>query len=139
MNGSVAREESGKALRRLVALLLALAVLAERAGGRSGPVRHLVLWCLRSGEAIARDYVCGLTGNAACGPAPVALPTAGGEAGRLAASFRALAMALAAFADAPMAGRPSGIGQAMDRVLATIAALRTFAAPAAAVERRDSS
>ena len=46
---------------------------------------------------------------------------------------------LAAFAGASMAARPSGIGRTLDAALVAIAALKTFAAPPAAVERRDSS
>jgi hypothetical protein len=135
MNATTTTEENRKALRRLMALLLALADLAERASGRSGPVRHIVLWFLRSGEAIAQDYVCGLAGNGACGPMP--LPVAG-NAGRLAASFRALAMVLASFAGQPVAGRSSGFGPAVDAVPVTIVAPAAFAAPPA-VERLDSS
>jgi hypothetical protein len=138
MTATATPGENRKALLRLVALLLALADLAERAGGRSGPVRHMVLWLLRSGEAIARDYVCGLIGHTACGPAASALPIAG-EAGRLTASFRALAIALEAFSGTPMARRPSGTGRAVDAVLVTITALAAFAASPLAVERFDSS
>ena len=79
----------------------------------------------------------GLTGDSACAPAPAALPIIS-EASRLAASFRALAAALAAFAGTPVTG-PSGIKQTADAILATIAALAAFAAPPPAVARLDSS
>ena len=138
MNRSTTTKEERKALWRLAALLLALADRAERAGGRSGPVRYLALWFLRPGETVARDYVCGLTGCAACGPASIALSIAD-DAGRLAASFRALAMALAAFAATPGTGRATGIGQAVDAVLVTIVTLAAFTARPTAVERLDSS
>jgi hypothetical protein len=97
-----------------------------------------VLWFLRSGETVARDYVCGLIGCAAFRPTPTALPNAN-DAGRLATSFRALAAALSAFAGVPMTARPSRIGQAAAAILATIVALAAFAAPLTAVERLDSS
>ena len=98
MNWSEAGEENRKALRRLLALLLALADLAERAAGRSRPVRLLVLWLLRPAEEIARDHVAGLT-RTAFPPAPATiLHDADGiaDAMRLALSFRTLAAALAA-------------------------------------------
>lgn len=44
-------------LSRIAALLVALAVLAKRAGGRSFPVRFLVLAILGKVEAVARTYV----------------------------------------------------------------------------------
>ncbi|MFN3549932.1 MAG: hypothetical protein ACK4U0_20810 [Mesorhizobium sp.] len=44
-------------LRRIIALLVSLAGLAERAAGRSLPVRWLVLAFLRHAEAAARGYV----------------------------------------------------------------------------------
>lgn len=44
-------------LRRVIALLAALAVLAERVAGRSAPARFLVLWILRRAESVAADFV----------------------------------------------------------------------------------
>jgi len=49
------------ALYRIVALLLALADLAERAAGASRPVRCQVLWALRHAEAVACAFVTGGT------------------------------------------------------------------------------
>ena len=97
MNWSEAGEENRKALRRLLALLLALADLAERAAGRSRTVRYLVLWLLRPAEEIARDHVAGLT-RTVLPPAPAISRDADGiaDAMRLALSFRTLAAALAA-------------------------------------------
>jgi hypothetical protein len=46
-------------VRRIIALLVAFADLAERAAGRSYPVRFLILLVLRRAETIARDYVAG--------------------------------------------------------------------------------
>ncbi len=56
---------SGKEVRelgRIVALLVALAVLAERAGGRAFPLRFLVLSLLLPAEAVARRFVAEVTG-----------------------------------------------------------------------------
>ena len=49
-------------LRRIIAMLVALAVLAERAATRSLPVRWLVLCLLRHAEAVTRDHVAETTG-----------------------------------------------------------------------------
>lgn len=128
------REMTGKsrALRQIVALLLALADLAECAGGRSRPVRWLVLLILAPGEAVARDYLAGLTGV----PASLRLPpmpshpeASIAEAMRLAAAFRALAAALAALPDEASTPAVSAIG--------ALAAFRDLMAPP--VELRDSS
>ncbi len=48
-----------RTLRRIASLLLALALLAERAAGRSFPVRFLVLAILYRAETIARAFVAG--------------------------------------------------------------------------------
>jgi hypothetical protein len=42
---------------RIVALLLALADLAERAAGAPRPVRWLVLWALQQADMVAREFV----------------------------------------------------------------------------------
>lgn len=57
-----------RTLRRIIALLVSLAVLAERAAGRSFPVRWIVLSILRYVEGVARDYLAETTGmdRAAC-------------------------------------------------------------------------
>jgi hypothetical protein len=54
MQGEAGNERQ---LRRIIALLVAFAGLAERAAGCSYPVRFLLLLVLRHAEAIARDYV----------------------------------------------------------------------------------
>ena len=111
--------ENRETLRRIVALLLALAGIAERVSGLSGPVRRRVLWFLRPAEAVARDFI---VGDARDTDAPPSAPsTAYGDDGpaaalRLAGSFRALATMLAilvALVPAPARRRPSrrdGIG-----------------------------
>ncbi len=50
-----------RTLRRIALILLALALLAERAAGRSFPVRLLVLAILCRAEAVARTFVAGAT------------------------------------------------------------------------------
>jgi len=46
-----------RALSRIAALLVALALLAERAGSRSLPVRWIVLAILRRAEMVAHGFV----------------------------------------------------------------------------------
>lgn len=87
---------NGKHLRRLAALLCALADLAERAAGRSGTVCLLVLWLIRPSETAARDYVDQIAPGAAKEPAPFRPLDGTAEALRLAQSLRSLAAALAA-------------------------------------------
>ncbi|TYR34889.1 hypothetical protein FY036_03450 [Mesorhizobium microcysteis] len=92
MDWNEALEEERAALGRIVALLCALAVLAERAAGRSPVVRSVVLWLLRRAEAVARDFV---EGDTVCGAMPVVRAGTGpADAMRLAASLRALARQL---------------------------------------------
>jgi len=50
-----------RGLRRIIALLVALAVLAERSIDRSFPVRWLVLVLLRRAEAVAIAYAADAT------------------------------------------------------------------------------
>jgi hypothetical protein len=79
---------------RLVALLHALARLAEIAAGRSPAVRGFVLWLLRRAAAAARDFVSGEPD-----PAALVIGPAGNrpeDAMCLAASLRALAWQLEA-------------------------------------------
>jgi len=90
-------------LRRIVAVLLALADIAERASGRCSAVRIVVLSLLRPGEAIAREFLADLS---QCGAVPirrVAIRAADGSASEaisLALSFRSLAGQLAAVVSA---------------------------------------
>lgn len=86
-----------RVLRRVIALLVSLALLAERAAARSLPMRLFVLWLLRLAEAKARDLVLEETGLpplvveafAAAGDGPA-------DARALAARLGALAALLAA-------------------------------------------
>ena len=90
-------------LRRVVALLLALADLAERAAVRPGPFRWLVLWNLWLADAAARDFVAGAGGARASGGGAPALSALRcghepAEALALARSLRTLALAVHAMA-----------------------------------------
>ena len=96
MDGQAGRG-GDRMLRRIIALLVSLAVLAERAAERSLPVRWLVLWILRRAETVVEDFVFDETGM----PPPVmqgiaAVGNGPDDALRLAARFRALATALVA-------------------------------------------
>jgi len=90
-------------LRRAVTVLLALARLVEGLAGRSAAVRMLVLWLVRPGEAIARDYLADLAGRDPDRPDPIAAVFADDSpAGALALArrFRAIAASLLAIAEA---------------------------------------
>jgi len=87
--------QNDRALPKIAALLVALAIIAERAAGRSFPVRFIVLCFLQRAEAVARAFVADETGldwswfddapETGWHPA---------EAARLALRFRLLAAAL---------------------------------------------
>ena len=51
-----------RTLRRIIATLVALAVLAERAAYRSLPIRWLLLCLLRHAENVVREHVAEATG-----------------------------------------------------------------------------
>jgi hypothetical protein len=80
-------------LERIVALLFALAHLADLAAGLPWLRRQRLLGILNHGEAEAWAFVMGLPPGAAV---PADEPETAGEAARLAASFRALALVLCA-------------------------------------------
>ena len=82
-------------LMRIVALLLALSTLAERACRAPLAVRVLVMGFLRPAEQVAWNFI---TGGRAL-PVPASGSDDPASAMRLAGRFRALAVALAAFAD----------------------------------------
>jgi hypothetical protein len=85
-----------RAIRRIMALLVALAVLAERVAARSWPVRCLVLWALQRAEAVAAEFVFEATGAPPAGMPILTIPNDRADAIRLAARFHALAAALGA-------------------------------------------
>lgn len=111
MEWSAAIEKNREMLRRIAALLLAMADLAERAGARPRPVLCLVLWILRPAEAVAREFVIGAAHDLGA-PARLSsleMPMRAGpdgaraaEALRLAADFRMLAAALDDLAALPL-------------------------------------
>jgi hypothetical protein len=78
---------------RIVALLFALADLAERAALRSAPVRWVVLWFLWHADAVARDHIAGYPSKTAGEHLPPAFRCGYGpdDAMNLAVSLRALA------------------------------------------------
>jgi hypothetical protein len=80
-------------LERIVALLFALANLADLAADAPFLRRRHVLEILGHGEAEARAFVMGVAFGE---PALMDTPESTGDAARLAASFRALALALCA-------------------------------------------
>lgn len=85
-------EQDRDVLECILALLLALAALADRAAGLSAAKRLHVLAILGCGEAEARSLIVEIASGA---PAEAtAAPTRAGDAARLAASFRMLALAL---------------------------------------------
>lgn len=84
-----------RALPKIAALLVALALIAERAAGRSFPVRFIVLSFLLRAEAVARVFVEDETG--VDGAWLDGIPETGwhpADAARLALRFRLLAAAL---------------------------------------------
>jgi hypothetical protein len=88
-----------EALRRLALVLLTLAVLAERVGRRSWPLRPLVLWLLCRAETRVRGFAAraGALQVLTVGYPPRSQGRLG-EAARLAGTFRALAAAFFALA-----------------------------------------
>lgn len=131
-------EMDRKALRRIVARLLSLADLAERAGGRCRIVCCLVLWILRPAEAAAQDYLAELTG---C-DLPAQMPgrfEGAAEAMRLAQSFRALAAALAALVEGVCEQWQAVIPPRREPAGPAIAVPAALLALAVAVERLDTS
>lgn len=90
------KQADDPALTGIVSMLMALAILAERASDRSLPVRSFVLWVLRMAEAAAREIV----GDAAqasqeTGPSFFRHGDSRVDCIRLALRLRALAQALA--------------------------------------------
>ena len=82
-------------LRRIIALLITSAVLAERAALRSLPVRWFVLWLLRRAETVVEDFVFDETGMPLAIEGFAVAGNGPDDALALAACFRALAAALA--------------------------------------------
>ncbi len=95
-------------LERMVALLLALACLADLAACLPWLRRQQLLGILSQGEAEAWAFVMDLPPGAAV---PLDAPDSAGDAARLAASFRALALMLCAMlARAQLLALPGAVG-----------------------------
>ncbi len=124
----MAGQGDDKTLRRIILMLLSLAVLAERAGGACWPVRRLVLWALRPGEAVARDFVREVA-QVPFADLPV-FPNddSSNEALRLAMIFRMLAAALE-----QLLMHPRRFAQEIRRAVALLALPLIGALPAEAV------
>ena len=134
-------ERDGDVLRRIVALLVSLAVLAEHAAGvsgrrRRGEVLSILLW----GEAEARAFVIGLAtgGMALSGTQAPAdafalssdVPASSCEAAQCAVRLRALAMLLCLLLAGALARHATGSRVAPDKIVVGIAALQCAALPA---------
>ena len=94
MNEELATEVDRDMLKRILALYLGLAVLAERAARRCLPIRLLVLWYLRRGEAVALRRVAELGSWPLYASLAQRYDDSLSEAGRLARLFRAAARAV---------------------------------------------
>lgn len=92
-----AARRDDRTLIRIAAMLVALAVLAERAGSRSLPVRWLVLCILRRAEAVAHAFVVeAIQTNWPCLEEALEVENRPIDAVWLAWRFRVLAAALSA-------------------------------------------
>ena len=122
-------------LRRIAAILLSLASLAECVADRSRPVRWLVLWILQRAETVAGAYVAEID-PLAIEYSSLELADGHDEAVRLAATFRMFAATLFALADQadlltirepsqqPSRECLTGCHANSDRLLRALAALR---------------
>lgn len=102
-------------LERIVALLFAFAVLAERAAGLSGALSNRALGILAYAEAEARAFVIAMAQETGT-PSEPGAEVAHCRAEKLAASFRALALVLTVmlalarrFGRTVAAGRQAGV------------------------------
>ena len=91
-NRSVERDRN--VLERILALLLALAVLTDRAAGLPAARRLHLLSVLGHGEAMARDFILAMATGPDVPAEAIATSTAAGDAPLLAARFRMLALTL---------------------------------------------
>ena len=129
-------EQDRTALKRVVALLLALADLAELAAGRPFHIRTFVCWLLRYAEVAAGKLVQG-GHDTALPSTPGHAPESGpADAIRLAARLRALAMQIDLLAKLAFAARriddahakpPGGGGSSARDVLAALSTVAALA------------
>ena len=154
MDWNSTMEDNRRMLKRIVALLFALAGLAERLSGLPRPVRVFVLRILSSAETVARDFVLETTREQGVSAPLLAcfhMPALHGgdspaDALRLAQSFRVLAVLLDWLVERNCGGSKRFIAPAARTMIARLLPAkrferpRLFPAPARlAVERRDSS
>ncbi len=133
-------DANGKMLRRIAALLLALAGLAERAAGGSRLICLFVTWLLRPGEAIALAYLEDLMGAPGLAePLPLGHDDAAADALRLAERFRSLAAAFATLAEDARASWQAERANRLYVLLSALAAQAPRAADPVTVTRLDSS
>ncbi len=96
-----------RGLRRIIAMLVSFAAIAERAAYRSLPVRWLVLLILRTAETVALEFVVDTTqADLPCFDGDPQTGCSPEDAALLAQRFRMLAAALGALLPPP--GRPGG-------------------------------
>jgi hypothetical protein len=115
------------ALERIVALLFALANLADLAAGAPFLRRRQVLGILNCGEVEARAFVVGMV----CGePVPADALEQTGDVARLAVRLRALALMLAVLLLARRSALPGTADPRSDRPLDGIAGPAVRCAPA---------
>lgn len=116
--------EDRQARQRIVALLLAFATLADRAGTKPRQIRVAVLWLLRSVETIAWEFVIAVAHDSGADPGlavPAYAHDIADEAGRLARSFAALAELLAGLAcRSPSLSPPGCISGLVERFMQAI-------------------
>lgn len=103
-------KENGPALKRIVAMLFALADLADQASSRSCLVRCLVFWILRPAEAVAWEFVLEAQAGVPMRSAPMIACSRDGPADvvQLARTFRALAVMLDSLPAQASAGWQTG-------------------------------
>jgi hypothetical protein len=113
-----------QALKRVVALLFALGLLAKRAGARPGPIRVAVLWLLRTVESIACEFVVAVAQESGVSQhleVPAYAHDIADDAGRLARSFTALAELLTELTRRdPSPPLPCRISSPVDRSMRTL-------------------
>jgi len=158
MGWNGAMEDNRRMLTRIVALLYAFAVLAERLSSRRNPRCEPVLWALRSAEMVAREFVVEAAFDQGAPEALVFLMMHAMRSGdnpddpmRLATSFIALAVVLDRLADETLGLHEPGISKLCNKLAACAAAGHlwagtsdersrlSLAGPWFAIGRRDSS
>jgi hypothetical protein len=109
MNWNADDDMERQVLKRIAAMLVALAALADCSCSRSSLVRRLVLWFLRRGESVARDFVAEEAEARGLAmpdlPAPMSTGDSVADAMLLAAVFRALALILQCLPARPLDDR----------------------------------